>query len=53
LYSARERIPIEEEKGDLSGREYTDLRRECEQERNRISWDVERRCYLPSDAKTV
>ena len=53
LLSARERVPISEEKGELCGADYVEFRRECETERNRITWDVEKRCYLPSDARTM
>ena len=51
--SAKERIPIEEEKGDMNSEDYCEFRRESECEKNRITWDIEKRCYLQSDAKTV
>ncbi|XP_002122550.2 cilia- and flagella-associated protein 70 [Ciona intestinalis] len=49
--SQKERVSYEEEKGDFSGKEFSDFRNEAETEKNRISWDVEKRCYLDPDAK--
>lgn len=52
LYSCHDRIPLDEEKGDFSGKNNKEFRNESELEKPRVMWDVERRCYLDSGAKT-
>uniref|UniRef100_H2YPZ9 C2 domain-containing protein n=1 Tax=Ciona savignyi TaxID=51511 RepID=H2YPZ9_CIOSA len=49
--SPKERVTHEEEKGDFAGKEFSSFRNEAETDKNRITWDVEKRCYLDPDAK--
>ena len=42
--------PIDDEDGDLKGKEDRDHRILAETEKNRVSWNMERRCYLESSA---
>uniref|UniRef100_A0A2C9JZF2 Cilia- and flagella-associated protein 70 n=1 Tax=Biomphalaria glabrata TaxID=6526 RepID=A0A2C9JZF2_BIOGL len=41
-------IPIEEEDGDLKGKEDVDHRNIAENDRHRVIWNMERRCFLDS-----
>ena len=51
--SAHERVPFDEEKGDFATKEYAEFRRESEHDKNRITWDIEKRCYLQPEAKSL
>ncbi|KAK3801767.1 hypothetical protein RRG08_048354 [Elysia crispata] len=42
--------PIDDEDGDFKGKEDRDHRILSETEKNRVSWNMERRCYLESSA---
>ncbi|XP_059148313.1 cilia- and flagella-associated protein 70-like isoform X2 [Physella acuta] len=42
--------PIDDEDGDLKGKDDRDLRTHAETEKNRVTWNMERRCFLDSSA---
>ncbi|KAK6998198.1 cilia- and flagella-associated protein 70 [Biomphalaria glabrata] len=46
-------IPIEEEDGDLKGKEDVDHRNIAENDRHRVIWNMERRCFLDSSTIKV
>lgn len=48
-----EKLPPEEEKGDLKSKDGAEFRRECENEKNRVTWDVEKRCFLEPNARAI
>ncbi len=37
---------IEDEDGDFTGKDDREHRMASEQEKNRITWNIERRCYM-------
>ncbi|KAH9509070.1 Cilia- and flagella-associated protein 70 [Bulinus truncatus] len=43
-------IPVEEEDGDLKSKEDQDHRNTAENDKNRVTWNMERRCFLDSTA---
>ncbi|XP_039248406.2 cilia- and flagella-associated protein 70-like [Styela clava] len=51
--SVLERLSPDEEKGDLKQKDALDFRRDCENEKNRVTWDTERRYYLEPNARAV
>lgn len=38
--------PIEEEDGDFKGKDDREHRITSEQDKNRVTWNIERRCYI-------
>ncbi|XP_035827894.1 cilia- and flagella-associated protein 70 isoform X2 [Aplysia californica] len=42
--------PIEDEDGDFKAKEDRDNRQQAETEKNRVTWNMERRCYLETSA---
>ena len=49
--SQAERLPFSEERGEMRGAEYVQFRKQAENEKNRVSWDLQRRCFLDPEVK--
>lgn len=50
LYSNIEILPFEDEDGDLRDREDIGFRQEAMNEKNHVTWNTERRCFLNAEA---
>ena len=42
--------PVDDEDGDFKAKEDRDHRHSAETEKNRVTWNMERRCYLETSA---
>lgn len=42
--------PVEDEDGDFKNKEDREHRTTSEQEKNRVTWNTERRCYMEASA---
>lgn len=49
-HSGCERVAVEDEKCDFKDKEF---REEAENDKNRITWNIERRCYLEPSARAT
>ena len=50
FFSAIEDMPFDDEDGDLRDKEDIAFRQEAINEKNHVTWNAERRCFISADA---